>query len=130
MDKIQLYDNIKKHISEPQMLKLVIKNCLTLNNFQLIRNKLLQTRTQELESRIGKNNWNIRGWNVNNTEDFASKLSDLIYTFRNAIVHSRESSRHIEKIEESPSLIPDFSELTNILLEIVRCVLEETIERW
>jgi len=129
MDKAQLYDNIKKHISERQMLKLVIENCLTLNDFQLIKNKLLQTRTQELASRIGKT-WNIERWNVNNTEDFASELSDLIYTFRNAIVHSKESSRHIERIEESPSLIPDFTELTNILLEIVKCVLEETIERW
>jgi hypothetical protein len=67
---------------------------------------------QELAKRIDKK-FNITEWPESNVEDFASKLSSLIYYFRNSIAHSKELDRHIEKIEESPNLISDFIKLTN-----------------
>lgn len=127
--KAKLYNDIKEHTSEKQMLKLVIEDCLPMQEFRNIKNRLMKIRIQELAGRVGKN-YDIEKWPVNNTGVFATKLADLIYTFRNAIVHSKESGRYIEKIEESPNLIIDFVKLTNILLEIVKCVLEGNVDRW
>lgn len=129
IEKAKLYDDIKQHTSEQQMLKLVIEDCLPVQEFRNIKSKLMKIRTQELADRVGKK-YDIENWRANNTGVFATKLSDLIYTFRNAIVHSKESSRYIEKIEESPNLILDFVKLTNILLGIVKYVLEENVDRW
>lgn len=129
IEKAKLYDDIKQHTSEQQMLKLVIEDCLPVQESRNIRSKLIKIRTQELADRLGKN-YDIENWPVNDTRVFATKLSDLIYTFRNAIVHSKESSRYIEKIEESPNLILDFVKLTNILLGIVKYVLEGNVDRW
>ena len=131
-DKATLYNKIKKHVYEPNMLELVIKDCLTLSNSQSIKEKLLQVESNELARRIGTKD-NIENWPANNIEDiekFATKLSVLVYDFRNAIVHSKQSNQNIEKIEEAPSLIPDFIALTDILLKIVTCVLEKNINKW
>lgn len=130
MDKVKLYNYIKKHEQEQQMLKLVIENCLTPSDFQSIKARLLQVKNKELLERIEGAECNIQEWPIDNIEKFATKLSDLIYKFRNAIVHSKKSNRNIEKIEEDPNLIPDFIKLTNILLEIVACVLEKNINKW
>ena len=129
IDKAKLYNDIKQHTGEQQMLKLVIKNCFSLEKFPETKASLISIGTKALAERIGQN-YSIEDWPVNNIEEFATKLSDLIYLFRNAIVHSTKSSRYIEKIEESPNLVSEFSNFTNILLKIVKSILEANVSKW
>lgn len=128
--KKKIYDKIKEHTDELHMLKLVLINCLDNQGFtKKIKDKLVSKEIQKLAKIIDKD-YDINNWPVDNLEVFASKLSDLIYAFRNAIVHSKDSYQHIEKIEELPDLTQKFIELTNIVLEIAKCLLEKKINRW
>ena len=130
VDKAKLYDDIKQHVREERkMLKLVLENSFNINDFIKIKRQLLNIRAHEIAGRIEKE-VNIENWRENDIKSFSSKLSDFIYTFRNAIVHSRESNRYIEKIEEPPSLMPKFIDLTNILFEIAKGVLEKNFDKW
>lgn len=132
MSKDKLYDEIRKHTTDQQMLKLVLINCLdNQQRIESIKDDLVNTKTQELVKSIGKD-INIEEWPVDNAEKFALKLSELIYTFRNAIVHSKELDRHIEKIEDSPDSITNFIGLTNTILlkDIIENVLKKNVEKW
>lgn len=129
LSKDELYDEIKKHTKEKEMLKLVLVNCLDDQNYiERIKDELVNAKTQELAKKI-KEEYNIDEWPVTDSEKFASKLSNLIYAFRNAIVHSTESERYIEKTE-SPDLTPRFNDLTNNVLNIAKYVLEKNVEKW
>lgn len=131
MTKDELYKKIKDHLNEKQILKLVLVDYLDNQSIENIKNSLVKIKIQELVNIIRKDyNINWDKWPVNDAEKFASNLSELIYTFRNAIAHSRESDRHIEKIEESPNLISDFIDLTNTILNIAKHVVEKNIEKW
>lgn len=129
MTQDELYKKIKEHSKEDKMLKLVLVNCFD-NHIESIKDELvnIKAKAQELAKSIGnKKDYNIENWSET---EFAAKLSELIYLFRNAIVHSKESDRHIEKIEESQDLPPVFIVLTNIVLNIAKDVLEKNVERW
>lgn len=132
MTKDELYNKIKGHLNEQQMLKLVLVDCFDNQYFiESIKNSLIKIKIQELGEVIRKDyDVDCNKWPVNDAEKFASNLSDLIYTFRNAIAHSKESDRHIEKIEESPNLISDFIDLTNTILDIAKHVLEKNVKKW
>jgi len=128
--KEEIYNEIKNHVKEQQLLKLVLQNYL--NDERLIREykrEIEDINPEKLSSAIGKNH-NIREWSENNSEEFASKLSDFIYAFRNAIVHSQESNKHIEQVEKEKDLYKNFILLTNVILELSRNVLEKNIIEW
>ncbi|MEJ5350293.1 MAG: hypothetical protein WHS65_01745 [Melioribacteraceae bacterium] len=128
--KDELYDEIRKHINEDQMLKLVLVNCLdNQDTIKKIKEDLINKGIQDLSKIINKN-YDIINWSENESEKFALKLSDLIYSFRNAIVHSKKSDYHIEKIEEFKDFIPKFIDLTNIVLELAKRILDKNIEKW
>lgn len=131
MNEKSFHDEIKKHTTEPNMLKLVLKDCLDdHSSVKNIKNNLINNvKTKKLANAIGKN-YNIQDWSDTNIEEFVSKLSIFIYDFRNAIVHSKESDTHIEKIQETPNLISEFNKLANVVLNIAKLILEKNIERW
>lgn len=132
ISKDKLCKKIKDHLNEQQMLKLVLASCLDNKSFYIktIKEDLLKIKVQELAKSIGES-YTIEEWPTDDAEKFASKLSTLIYAFRNAIAHSTEFERHIEKIEKQPSnLTQNFLDLTNLVLEIAKYVLENDIEKW
>lgn len=130
IEKGKLYDEIKNHLNESQLLKLVLQDYLSNGaSIRELKDKFIKMNAEDLAEAIDKN-YNIKEWSEDNTGEFASKLSDFIYNFRNAIVHSKESNRHIEKIEEFQGLTSNFVHLTDIVLELAKRVLEKNIERW
>lgn len=131
-NKNELYNEIKKHTNEEQMLKLVLMNCLDTKDLGEIKKSLIDREIQKLVDRIGisKDIKKFDNLEENNFENFALHLSKLIYGFRNAIVHSTRADRHIEKIEEDPDLTPQFIDLTNIVLELAKRIIEKNIKNW
>jgi hypothetical protein len=133
MKKDKLCKKIKDHLNERQMLKLVLVNWLVNQSFfiEIVKKELLEIKIQELTESIGEQFFAIEKWPLDDVEDFASKLATLIYAFRNAIAHSTESERHIEKIEQQSADLPqNFFDLTDFVLRIAKEVLEQNIENW
>lgn len=131
MDKEKLYVEIREHTKDQQMLKLVLMNHFdNQHRMESIKNALMNIEKIGELAKSVKRNYNIGKWPTDNAEKFNSGLSDLICEFRNAIVHSKKSTRHIEKIKGSPNLITAFIDLTNIVLKIAEYALNKNIEKW
>jgi len=125
----EFYDEIGSYRNEQAMLKLVFKNCLDKIDIQSIKKFLLEINIQELAKNIGKS-YNIKNWEEDDDEKFCSKFADLIYSFRNAIVHSKIEEQNIEKIKNNSELNGKFVSFCNKLLDIANDVLERNIKKW
>lgn len=125
------YKEIKDHVAEEKMLKLVLKNSLEDSELfrKEIKSKLLQYNAEKLLNRLGEN-FNINDWKPENNDEFAQKLASMIYKLRNAIAHSGETEKHIERINEDPSLTENFNNISNIIKDISKKTIDKNIDVW
>jgi len=122
------FDLIRDHIKEVQLLGLVCKDSLQ-NNQKFINEMKQNLLKANLQKVTGKEIKKIKNWPENEPEKFAKHLSSFIYALRNAIVHSKEGYKYIEKIEMEPDLLSNLVQLNNDLLKIGQDVLENKIIR-
>jgi hypothetical protein len=129
------YDDIKGHTREEKMLKLVLIDILK-DNEKLrneIKNDLIKYCANELLKRIIGRDISVEKWPTDNknADDFCDNLAvNLIYKLRNAITHSKRTEDYIEKINEKPNLTENFINVTNVITDISKRVIDKNIDNW
>jgi flagellar hook-basal body complex protein FliE len=121
-----LFNRVKR-MSEKDILDLVLKDCC--HDAIKIKAELIKSNTQDLANRLGYNR-EITSWQDNDLDKFAQALSEIIYKFRNAIVHSKENDRHIEKIEDDPNLRENFIDFTSVEMHLAQNLINKNIKNW
>jgi len=125
------YREIKEHMTDEQMLKLVLINSL-LDDEPLrvkVKSELLNCNAEEPLERLGQT-LNISEWNTKNNDEFAKKLASIIYKLRNSIAHSGETEKHIERINDDPDLTENFINITNVIMDISKKTIYKNIYAW
>ena len=120
------FDKIRDAIKESEMLRLVIRDIS--NEFPHIKQefKKITNFKQFCKDVINRDNIDLNNWNNITIEKFSNILSDIIYSIRNNIVHTKEAEKSTISLNESEQ--KTLMEINRLLLFIVRKVFDKNIK--
>ncbi len=120
------FEQIRNATNEREMLGLVIEDIS--NEFPHIKEgfKKITNFKQFCKNVINMDNIDPNNWDENNTKKFSNIFSDIIYTIRNNIVHTKEADKSIRDLSrgEQNTLI----EINQSLLFVARKVFDKNVE--